>query len=145
MKKTIVRIVKEYFGKQGGEAGIKGIYKDERDHFYSQLYGYLVQQMRITVKELVQRKRNELHENVTIPKDQFTQESDRLISVISPEQETLGQRYKRLANEYENLYCNQTEAEGYMNKLQQMNEGDPEMMLDMGKYFLRIGKLEKAD
>jgi len=26
-----------------------------------------------------------------------------------------------------------------------MNEGDPEMMLDMGKYFLRIGKLEKAD
>ncbi len=145
MKKTIVRIVKEYFGKQGGEAGIKGIYKDERDHFYSQLYGYLVQQMRITVKELVQRKRNELHENVTIPKDQFIQESDRLISVISPEQETLGQRYKRLANEYENLYCNQTEAEGYMNKLQQMNEGDPEMMLDMGKFFLRIGKLEKAD
>jgi len=41
--------------------------------------------MRITVKELVQRKRNELHENVTIPKDQFIQESDRLISVISPE------------------------------------------------------------
>jgi hypothetical protein len=43
MKKTIVRIVKEHFGKQGGEAGVKGIYKDEKDHFYSQLYGYLVQ------------------------------------------------------------------------------------------------------
>jgi hypothetical protein len=43
MKKTIVRIVKEHFGKQGGDAGVKGIYKDERDHFYSQLYGYLVQ------------------------------------------------------------------------------------------------------
>ena len=69
MKKTIVRIVKEHFGKQGGEAGVKGIYKDEKDHFYSQLYGYLVQQMRITVKELVHRKRNELHENVTVPKD----------------------------------------------------------------------------
>jgi hypothetical protein len=35
MKKTIVRIVKEHFGKQAGEAGVKGIYKDERDHFYS--------------------------------------------------------------------------------------------------------------
>jgi hypothetical protein len=35
MKKTIVRIVKEHFGKQTGEAGVKGIYKDERDHFYS--------------------------------------------------------------------------------------------------------------
>jgi hypothetical protein len=32
-----------------------------------------------------------------------------------------------------------------MNKLQQLNEGDPEMMLEQGKYFLRIGKLEKAD
>jgi post-segregation antitoxin (ccd killing protein) len=37
--------------------------------------------MRITVKELVHRKRNELHENVTVPKDQFNQERDRLISV----------------------------------------------------------------
>jgi predicted Zn-dependent protease len=32
-----------------------------------------------------------------------------------------------------------------MNKLQQLNEGDPEMMLELGKYFLRSGKLEKAD
>ena len=32
MKKTIVRIVKEHYGKQGD---VKGIYKDERDHFYS--------------------------------------------------------------------------------------------------------------
>ena len=47
MKKTIVRVVKEHFQKGG--AGIKGIFKDERDHFYSQLYAYLVQQMRITV------------------------------------------------------------------------------------------------
>jgi len=32
MKKTIVRIVKEYFKKTGS---IKGLYKDENDHFYS--------------------------------------------------------------------------------------------------------------
>ena len=82
--------------------------------------------MRITVKELVVRKRNELHENVTVPREQFTQERDRLITV---EQETLGDRYKRLASEYENLYCSQAEAESYMQRLQQLNEGDPEMML----------------
>lgn len=58
MKKTIVRIVKEHFHKTGA---VKGIYKDERDHFYSQLYQYLVQQMRQTVREIVQRKRDELH------------------------------------------------------------------------------------
>jgi hypothetical protein len=32
MKKTIVRIVKEHFQKTGS---IKGLHKDERDHFYS--------------------------------------------------------------------------------------------------------------
>ena len=48
MKKTIVRIVKEHFQKQD-KGGVKGIYKDERDHFYSQLYQYLVVQMRATV------------------------------------------------------------------------------------------------
>ena len=64
MKKTIVRIVKEYFKKTGS---IKGLYKDENDHFYSQLYAYLVQQMKTTVQSLVEKKRNELHENITIP------------------------------------------------------------------------------
>lgn len=73
--------------------------------------------MRITVKELVARKKNELHENVTVPKEQFNQERDRLIAVSSPDNESLAERYKRLADEYENLYCNQPEAEGYMQKL----------------------------
>lgn len=85
MKKTIVRVVKEHFQKGG--AGIKGIFKDERDHFYSQLYAYLVQQMRITVQDLVQRKRHELHETVAVPREQFTQERDRLIALASTESE----------------------------------------------------------
>ena len=46
LKKTIVRIVKEHFKKQGS---IRGLHKDERDHFYSELYAYLVQQMRTAV------------------------------------------------------------------------------------------------
>ena len=41
MKKTIVRIVREHFQKKD-VSSIKGIYKDERDNFYSQLYAYLV-------------------------------------------------------------------------------------------------------
>jgi hypothetical protein len=50
MKKTVVRIVKEHFGKT---EAIKGLKKDERDHFYSDLYVYLVQEMRQTVSEMV--------------------------------------------------------------------------------------------
>ncbi len=46
MKKTIVRIVREHFEKSGT---LKGLKKDSRDQFYSELYIYLVQQMRETV------------------------------------------------------------------------------------------------
>jgi hypothetical protein len=66
MKKTIVRIVKEHFGKKGS---IKGLHKDEQDRFYSELYVFLVQQMRQTVQQMVVCEQNELHENVTIPVD----------------------------------------------------------------------------
>jgi hypothetical protein len=40
LKKTIVRIVKEHFKKAGS---IRGLYKDDRDHFYSELYAFLVE------------------------------------------------------------------------------------------------------
>jgi hypothetical protein len=32
-----------------------------------------------------------------------------------------------------------------MLKLASINEGEPEMMLELGKFFLRNGKLDKAD
>ena len=40
MKKSIVRIVKEHYNRT--DTTIKGIYKDDRDHFYSDLYNFLV-------------------------------------------------------------------------------------------------------
>ena len=64
MKKTIVRIVKEHFGKKGS---IKGLHKDDQDRFYSELYVFLVKEMRGTVNQMVECEQNELHENVTIP------------------------------------------------------------------------------
>jgi len=50
MKKTIVRIVREHFQKSGA---LKGLKKDARDQFYSELYVYLVKQMRETVEEMI--------------------------------------------------------------------------------------------
>jgi hypothetical protein len=50
MKKTIVRIVREHFHKSGA---LKGLKKDARDQFYSELYIYLVKQMRETVEEMI--------------------------------------------------------------------------------------------
>ena len=75
MKKTIVRIVREHFGKH---EAICGLHKDERDHFYSELYCYLVSKMRETVGEMVRNERDELHMNVSMPPEVESREKDHL-------------------------------------------------------------------
>lgn len=44
MKKSMVRIVKEHFKRD--DRSIRGLTKDNRDHFYSELYQFLVRNMR---------------------------------------------------------------------------------------------------
>jgi hypothetical protein len=143
MKKSIVRIVKEHFKRN--DQSIKGITRDQRDHFYSELYNFLVARMRMTVKQLVERKRNELHNNIIIPKEQGQLETDHLI------EKTLGestiQRYKRLSMEQEDLYNNQAKAEEYVIKLCDEMEGDQDALLEAAKFYLRKGDsyAEKAE
>jgi hypothetical protein len=48
---------------------LKGLKRDERDQFYSELYQYLVGQMRATVSEMITTERDELHLKVAIPAD----------------------------------------------------------------------------
>lgn len=51
-----------------------------------------------------------------------------------------------MAREYEQLHPNGLEtAEQYMLKWIARYEGDPEKMGEMGRFYLRIGKPEKAD
>ena len=95
MKKSIVRIVKEHFNRQ--DQSIRGLYKDSRDHFYSDLYNFLVEKMRSTVRDLVERKRNELHNRISVPKEQAVLETEHVI------EKTLGEsmiaRFRRLSME----------------------------------------------
>ena len=64
LKKFIVRIVRDKFGKK--KTPIKGVFKDERDQFYSELYGYLTDILKKASKEFVELKKDELHENVML-------------------------------------------------------------------------------
>jgi len=77
MKKSIVRIVKEYFNRP--EVSIRGIKKDEFKHFYSELYNFLVNKMRETISSLADRKSNELHMNISIPRVQGNLETEHVI------------------------------------------------------------------
>lgn len=112
MKKTIVRIVREHFGKN---EQIKGLKKDQRDQFYSELYIYLVGQMKETVAEMIQSEKNELHLNVVVPTEQADREREHLIQKQTSE--TTKMRFERMAYEEEFLRNRPAQAEQYLIKL----------------------------
>jgi hypothetical protein len=93
--------------------------------------------MRQTVKELINRKRNELHNNIIIPTEQAQLETDHLIEKTLGE--TTIQRYKRLSMEHEDLCNNQVKAEEYVVKLCDEMEGDQDALIEAAKFYLRRG------
>jgi len=65
LKKPIIKIVKEKYKKTKSFTGISIDQKD-RDQFYSILYQFLVEQMRETMRELLQAKKDEVHEELMV-------------------------------------------------------------------------------
>lgn len=78
-----------------------------------------------------------------MPSDQAAKERDFLASKYT--QQTQPDRYKSLCKEAEYLTNNFAEAENYMKKITEVQEGDPEAMMQMGRFYMRFGKIEKAD
>ena len=99
LKKFIVRIVREKFGKK--KTPVKGVYKDDRDQFYSELYAYLTDTLKKAANEFVELKKDELHENVITP---FSQSKKEIMDFITREnKEPEDKRLLRLSKENELL------------------------------------------
>ena len=99
LKKFIVRIVREKFGKK--KTPVKGVYKDDRDQFYSELYSYLTDTLKLAANEFVELKKDELHENVITP---FSQSKKEIMEYITREnKEPEDKRLLRLSKENELL------------------------------------------
>lgn len=99
--------------------------------------------MRKTVREMVKCEQDELHQNVTIPQDLAHRERDRLMEHKLAETQT--NRLKRLAFEQEYLNNNQAEAESYLQQLMQLQEGEPQVMINLSRFYLRQGNLDRAE
>ena len=92
-------IVREKFGKK--KTPVKGVYKDDRDQFYSELYAYLTDTLKKAANEFVELKKDELHENVITP---FSQSKKEIMDFITREnKEPEDKRLLRLSKENELL------------------------------------------
>ena len=99
LKKFIVKIVREKYGKKG--APVKGVHRNKEDQFYSELYAYLTDAVKQAMNELVQVKKDELHEDVIVS---FSQSKKEIMNyAIRQNKEPEDKRLLRLSKENELL------------------------------------------
>lgn len=139
LKKSIVNICRDKFNKIGS---ITGITLDQKDQFYSELYVFLIDEMRKTLEEVIKSKREELHEDIIVGYDQTLKERDKILLQVTKEspQETL----QKLANEYE-ILNNLVLAEKQLTELLAQNERDPKYWFVYSKFCLRHKNFPKAE
>ena len=71
LKRYLVRIVREIYKKR---TNIIGVFKDQRDQFYSQLFAYATDEVKLAMDEYVFLKKDELHEHIISSYDQSRKE-----------------------------------------------------------------------
>ena len=99
LKKFIVRIVLEKYNKKG--TSVKGVFKDKRDQFYSELYAYLTDSVKKATDEFVKLKKDELHEHILVT---FNQSKKEIMNyAIRQNKEPEDKRLLRLSKENELL------------------------------------------
>ena len=99
LKKFIVKIVREKYGKKG--TPVKGVHHNKEDQFYSELYAYLTDAIKQATNEYVQLKKDELHEYVVVS---FSQSKKEIMNyAIRQNKEPEDKRLLRLSRENELL------------------------------------------
>ncbi|KRX07149.1 hypothetical protein PPERSA_09363 [Pseudocohnilembus persalinus] len=142
LKKSIVKICRDKFQKHGSITGIHPEKSDQPDQFYSELYVYLMEQTRQSLSDLIEAKKEELHEDIVTSYDQSQKERDRILVHLT--KETPQQRLVRKANEYEML----NEIELSNKNLAELIASDPrnpQANYEYCQFLLRTKKFDKAE
>ena len=99
LKKFIVKIVREKYKKK--YTPVKGVFKDQRDQFYSELYAYLTDKVKRATSEFLHLKNDEIHEHVLTS---FSQSKKEIMNfTVRQNKEPEDKRLLRLCKENELL------------------------------------------
>ena len=134
-----MKIVRDKFQKTGS---LTGVTTDSRDQFYSELYIFLVEQMRQTLNDLVQNKKDELHEDLVVSQEHSSKERDKLIFALTKESNS--DKCLRLAIENEIIY-NLIESEKAFKNLLNIDKANSKNWFAFCTYLLRRKNFQKAE
>lgn len=139
LKKSIVKIALEKYKKSGS---LKGLSYTDKDKFFSQLYAYLVQEMQGSVDEVMQEKRETLHEDLIIPKDLAAREKEQMLAISL--KEPVDDKLQRLIWECE-LTDDLVRAEELFRERIVRDNRNSNIWLDYARFSLRNGDLSRAE
>jgi len=139
MKKSIMKIVRDKFQKTGS---LTGVTADSKDQFYSELYTFLNEQMRQTLNDLIQEKKDELNEDLVVSMKQANKERDTVITTIT--KETEADKQLRLATENE-IINNLIESEKAFKNLLATDRENHKNSYMYCQYLLRRKNFPKAE
>ena len=139
LKKFIVRIVREKYGKKN--TPVKGVHKDKRDQFYSELYAYLTDAVKQATNEFVKLKKDELHEHVIVS---FSQSKKEIMNyAIRQNKEPEDKRLLRLSKENELLNDYEKALKYFNSRL--LLDPNKEAWLAYGNLAKKMGDLPEVE
>ena len=139
LKKFIVKIVREKYGKKGKP--VKGVHRNKEDQFYSELYAYLTDAVKQAMNELVKVKKDELHEDVVVS---FSQSKKEIMNyAIRQNKEPEDKRLLRLSKENE-LLNNYSKALKYF-KARLLLDPNIEAWLSYGNLAKKMDDLPEVE
>lgn len=134
LKRFIVRIVREKWAKKDK---ISGVFKDNRDQFYTELFAYLCEEIKYAMDDFVATKKDDLHENITTSYYQSREEVKLYAKQLSNESED--KRLIRLSKEYE-IIGDFNKALSYYKSSLTLNKNN-ESWLNYAKLNKKLGNL----
>ena len=112
LKKFITRIILEKYKKR---ANINEKFADQKDKFFSEVYAYICDEIKLGMDEFVHMKKDDIHEHILSSYESSRKEL--MAYAIRKNKEPEEKRLLRLSNEYEILDDLETSMKYYKNRL----------------------------
>ena len=112
LKKFITRIVLEKFKKR---ANINEKFSEHKDKFFSEVYAYICDEIKLGMDEFVHMKKDDIHEHILSAYESSRKEL--MAYAVRKNKEPEEKRLLRLSNEYEILDDLETSMKYYKNRL----------------------------
>ena len=139
LKKSIVDIVQDSLLKK---ISLTGLTDTDKDKLLSEVYAYLIEQMQLSVEEVIRDNKEGFHEDILIPWDLAYRERE--LFMINAPKENVDEKLLRLANEYE-IQGKISKANEFHKERACRDSKNVQIWMEFTRFCLRHGDISHAE